>query len=150
MDLLSRVLAFGTENQDQTPPMPEYSAFSVYGPGLPYWNNDITYSARLGKLFIAKEFGVFITNSIFEPSTVYVELDPVELISRVIETGSMLIAGSASGNIYTSVDGLTWQKHITGVTFSIQDIAYNNGVCVVVGTDLVILKSTDFVTWDFL
>ena len=51
------------------------------------------------------------------------------------------------GRIFTSTDGISWTRRTSGVDKQLYDIAYGNGLFVVVGVDGTLLTSPDGITW---
>jgi hypothetical protein len=69
--------------------------------------------------------------------------------SNVEYNGSnMYVAVGASGQLYSSPDGITWTSRTSGFgTSQINDVAFGNGIWVAVGGDGKISSSPDGITW---
>lgn len=70
---------------------------------------------------------------------------PVRSFAYGPTTGFVGVGGS--GIVWHSIDGLTWSTGTTGITATLQDVAYGNSQYVAVGSGGTVLVSEDAVTW---
>jgi hypothetical protein len=67
-------------------------------------------------------------------------------LNRVIYGGNQFVAVGNGGTILTSTNGINWSSRNPGVTYSLFDVAYGNGVYDVIGFNG-ILSSTNGINW---
>jgi hypothetical protein len=67
-------------------------------------------------------------------------------LNSIIHSNTKYVAAGILGHISTSIDGIRWQRHSTGVQESLMEVNSLNGNYVAVGTHL-ILTSTDAISW---
>jgi len=64
--------------------------------------------------------------------------------------GSRFIVGGLGGNVYTSLNGQTWSRSNTSITWNVESMISLNGTTWAVGDNAHIMKTTDGVLWDEL
>ena len=66
--------------------------------------------------------------------------------SRLIAANNLFVLGTSNGQIYTSVDGVTWSLRAS-IGVQINDIIYANGGFVAITNSGLISQSSDGITW---
>ena len=68
-------------------------------------------------------------------------------LNKIAYGNGMWIAGSYSGTILTSKDGISWTKQASSPTDHLIKIIYDKGIWVIIGRHKAILTSNDGISW---